>query len=1260
MKVTRLAKARKLSGIIAAVICLLFCGSGNIRYQQNTADVVGTVADSSGAVVPAANVTITNTSTNITQTAVSSAAGEYIFSLLQVGTYTLKVEATGFKTFIAPSVTLSAGDRARVDAVMEVGNVSQTVEVSATVAPALQTDTSTIGSTVTAQAVEDVPLDGRNVTKLIQLAPGVNQGAPNDLDSGSRPDDRRPTVAFSANGQSDGANNVLVDGMDNNSVRGSTVLRPSVDAIQEVNIATNMYDASLTRTGGAAVNIITKSGSNSIHGSGYEFFRNAVLNTNPNYRFPSGYCPTSGVSGGVACTPGALFVTQALAKPPFRQNQYGGSVGGPIKKDKTFFFGDLEKFDRGLGIPITATVPTLCQKGLAACPVGPQQFGNFSELSTISAFGGSSASGPANSGPVIPTASITPLGRAYFNMYPLPTNSGLTNNYNSTALALQNSTTFDVRIDQHFSDSNTLFVRYSFNDTTTVTPDAFPQVTIDPATGNLSTTGVTFHPGASSANGTNSFPGVSKERSQGLALSYVHVFSPNVLLNLKAGYDRLADNALSLNNGTNLANKLGFPCTAVSCINFGSPTSSGMPNITTGTPAAYTNIGDATFLPIIIYVNTWEYAGTLTWNKGPHSIRMGAQLIRRWQTSGQNVNGEGGFAFTGGFTGVQGGDLLEGLAANGYTRGYTLVQQSNRFWEPGVFVQDDWRAKRWLTLNLGVRYDIFTPGTEKYGRITNFNPALGLFSSPAMPGAQQSDPTALVQTFYGSIAPRVGFAATLRHNTVVRGGFGMSYFGSPTTPGRNPPFTFNATCQAQNGNNSNSACAAPFAASQTVEYGPAVSGTSQVGHTGGALFAAGVPIPVLSITPILLPASCGVGANPASAGCTTIGGNAYASFGTVGSVWPRQPGAYLEQVNLQVQKDFASNVVMVGYVGEFGRHLAFSNPLNTINADPSRNAAFSVGSPLASQGGFPWLAHGAINSTIAWGTSSYNALQAAFVRRFKSGLTVNVNYTWSHAMANGQGPCHPEFGIANLGIGNGPKYVDPCYYDNIASPASPFVVTAPVSGPGMIGNTQFDVPNRVAGTVNYQLPFGKSMTGLGAVLVKGWSTNVAGSWQSGLPFNIANGAPLAGVGGSLDQVCSGKAANPSLAQWVNPACFLQPTSHTYGVMDTLQLFGPRQRSVDFSFSKDFNITERFRLQFRTEIFNLFNTPNFTSPGGATGSIGSAPPSTTIAAFTNSTASGSPGLAQNPNATQSLHVGNINSLNPNFNSREIQFGLKLFF
>lgn len=508
----------------------------------------------------------------------------------------------------------------------------------------------------------------------------------------------------------------------------------------------------------------------------------------------------------------------------------------------------------------------------------------------------------------------------------------------------------------------------------------------------------------------------------------------------------------------------------------------------------------------------------------------------------------------------------------------------------------------------------------------------------------------------------------------------MSYYAVIANTFKNPPYTASFNCGPQNSNGGNSVCPTSIANTATVEYGAQPGGNSQVAPfpnpngvgQGGLLFQAALPIPAIDVTSVTAPASCPVGAVASSAGCaapTAPGGpgNPYAAFaGQVSAVWPNYPTPYLEQFNLQLQKEYKGNVVQIGYVGELGRHnggnVNISGNPGTPNFGGISNNQESLilktagvgGTPLANPlaGQYPWLQHGVINPLTAWGTASYHALQVSFVRRFQRGLTVNVNYTWAHALAIGYGPCQPAYSPAQLGFGTGPKYVYSCFYDNVKSPSTPIIENQWGHGPGQLGNTLFDLRNRVSGTINYALPFGSSMTGIEGAIVKGWSVNLAGSWQSGAPFGVTNGAPFGGtnadgssvVGGGLNQTCSGNYAKRSLQQWFNPACFSQPTINTFGTMDGSQLHGPSQRNVDFSLFKEFPVKERLRMQFRTEVFNLFNTPNFATP------------STGIPAFS----AAGVGLARRPTDLTGLNAGAITSKTVGAEPREIQFALKLLF
>jgi hypothetical protein len=1259
-------------GITAASVCLLLSLTGILKAQQNNAAVVGTVTDSSGAVLPGATVTLTNIATNVAEAAETSGSGDYVFSAVQVGTYSVKVEIKGFKTFTAAGLTVAAGDRARIDAKMEVGDISQTVEVAGNVAPALQTDTSTIGTLVTSQGVEDLPLNGRNLIKLVQLSVGVTEGSPGSAVQGARPDDRRATSAFSTNGNVDEMNNEQIDGFDNNErIIGSVVVRPAIDAIEEVNVSTNKYDASVGHTPGAVVDIVTKAGTNSLHGSAYEFLRNKVLNTNPNYNFTLALNPIT-----KACpTPAAC---PAAPNPAFRQNQYGGSLGGPIKRDKTFFFADYEGFSYATGLAAALyTVPTYCEKGLGnssspfakACPDGKVQVGDFSDTNFVSAVGGSSSAG----GPGPDIAPTSTIGLSFFNMFPLPNTGGpgaLVNNYTSAPVKTQSTDTYDGRIDQHFSDKNTLFGRFTHNGETTISPNGFPNVYINPdGTLGTSSSGVLVDPVVTSYAGPNN------EVQNALAITFNHVYSPNLVLNVKAAAFHSSIESWPANQHTNISTKLGFPCNASSCINYADTGvgSSGLTHVTVsgqnGTPS-YTAIGDTTFIPLLEYDTGFQYTGGLTWTKGAHSVRIGAGFIRRRATIGESSSPQGGFTFNGSYTGIPLGDLLQGLPIT-QARNNLFQQYGFRTWEPSTYIQDDWRARSWLTVNAGMRYDIFTPYTEIHGRISTYNPHTGLLQSPALPGIQQSGPTAGVPTLYTDISPRFGFAATLKHSMVVRGGFGLTFYPvnyhSPYFM-ESPPFVFNETCTLQNESGTNLACntaqigsgtVGQFANSVQANYGGCPytgsgcttgttfsgstvacngcvngSGVAAQGGVGGALLAAGLPRPALNVA---------LATNPANYSGATFSSNP-----------SNNAESYDEQFNLQLQKEFGGNVVEIGYVGELGRHIAAFNGSRNWNgsANPTENAPNGATLPAVVGGntiafgplpGFAYLNKTTLNTTISNGSSAYHALQTSFVRRFKNGLTVNFNYTWSHIMDNVDSNKCTESPLTVL---------EPCWMDlangggpNISSYTLPLSTCA--NEPTMCrqvwgmapswGNGSYDVADNFHWAANYQLPFGKSLTGVAGNIVKGWAGNVSGSWQTGAVFGLTGD----------DQLGNPKLGNASILDWFNYNDFVLPTPGTISNQDPNQFFGPPQRRLDFSLFKEFPVRERLRAQFRAEVFNLFNSPNFNTPNTGITFLGTGP-------------TGIKNTAPPVQIDASHLTGTINAMNGNWNQREIQFALKFIF
>jgi hypothetical protein len=359
--------------VVVLVACVTFGAVRPAAAQSTTADIVGSVTDPTGAVVPGVTVTITNTATQISQVVVSDRTGNFVVNLLPPGRYSVRFELQGFKAVVR-EVPVGAGDRQRVDARLEAGEISEAIVVTAD-APLLQTDTSTVGATITSKAVADLPLNGRNYIELVRLQPGVNVGAPNGLTSGSRPDSRRQGSSFSANGQPEGANEMLLDGLENSASGGGLLaVRPSVEGIAEVKVSTNVFTAEVGRTQGAVVNVITKSGSNQFHGSMFEFHHDDRFDGNDYFAKRAGF-----------------------PKPPLTQNQFGGSLGGPLVRNRTFFFADMEWLRLLQQLrPVTSTVPTAYEL---------DHPGDLSD----------------RGGPVLTPGQIHPLGLALFELYPRPT-----------------------------------------------------------------------------------------------------------------------------------------------------------------------------------------------------------------------------------------------------------------------------------------------------------------------------------------------------------------------------------------------------------------------------------------------------------------------------------------------------------------------------------------------------------------------------------------------------------------------------------------------------------------------------------------------------------------------------------------------------------------------------------------------------------------------------------------------------------------------
>jgi hypothetical protein len=703
-----LLSPRFLSGALLSLV-LSFWLTPNLDAQVATADVLGTVTDTSSAVVPGAALKLENAGTHETRNTVSGVDGSFTFSSVQPGTYQLTVTANGFKMFAAKNIVVVGGDRVRVDVPLQIGVATEQVEVTAQVS-ALQTDSTNVGTTITGRAVQDIPINGRNYMALVQVAAGVNAGSPQALSGGGRLDDRRPTSAISANGQQESANNQLVDGMDNSSRWNAFVeLRPSVEAIEQVRTDVNTYSAEVGHTAGASINLVTKSGTNQLHGSVFEFFRNDATDAR-NF----------------------FATTNTLSrKPELRQNQFGGSLGGPIVKDKTFFFADFETFRRtdGNNSVYLTSVPTAFEQ---------QNPGNLTDIGGL----------------VIPMSSINPTSLGYFETYPLPNTAGTKtatgipqNNFLYNPPLRQTIYLGDIRVDQHFNANNLMFARFSDNLSNTLVPAELP-----PASTGAVSAGVNSAPA----------PSNTEQITHNAQVSYTHIFSPNLVSETKASYTFFSLFAVPLNYGKNWNDAAPYLIpNANECLEC-----SGLASI--ALTGSYANLGDQTQAPADRRENNYEIASSLTWIRGNHTVKFGGTLMRRNVDAVQQFY-KAAFTFNKGSSPVI--NLEQFLTGSPYQfqRTITLTVPHYRSWEPAGFIQDDWHAARNLTLNVGLRYEVFTPFSEKDGKAGRFDlPTLQLVTGH----------TAGVETDYSNINPRFGFAFTPRSSLVIRGGFGISHFPS--------------------------------------------------------------------------------------------------------------------------------------------------------------------------------------------------------------------------------------------------------------------------------------------------------------------------------------------------------------------------------------------------------------------------------------------------------------------------------------------------
>jgi hypothetical protein len=1073
--------------------------------QSESGRIQGTIADASGAVIPNATINVTNLSTSRATSVQSGAAGEYSVNALGPGHYTVDVQAQNFKS-VTQNITLEVGQVLALNFSLSAGAVSEKVEVTSE-APLVDAASSNLGEVIQGRQVVDLPLNARNFTQLATLIPGVSRGSNTNGDatgaSGNAETFRYNNsggAALSVNGLRPQANNFLLDGFDNNeSLVNTIVFFSAPDAIQEFRVDTNVAPAEFGRAGGGVVNTAIKSGSNQIHGTAYEFFRNNALDARPWQPF----------------TP-----TPSQPNPPkkalLHQNQFGGSVGGPIIKNKLFLFGDYQGFRASTPASTDyATVPTDLMRSSG--------FTDFSDLLAQGIAIKNPLTGLPFPGNII-TIPLNPAAVNYLNAYPAPncdpaanTNChATTQNYTVTRQRTQTINDFDIRADWVMRQKDTSFFRYSYGNDNLTTSSRLPNLP------------------AGFGSGTN------PNKPWSAVLEETHLFSSNLINEARLGFIHTNYGYTPPFNSAPLSASLGIVNANVDA--------NGNPDPVLGGGAligGYNNQLEYTgdYGPYIVPQDTWQFADGLSWVKGKHNLKFGANILRRQVDLFRPLTGKGYFFLCGNgqspsVTGYEVTDLLIGFTCN-YQVGPVLGNSETRNWENGFYGQDDWRVTRRLTLNLGLRWDELTWPVEKFDRQANFNISTGQLELAGQNGNSRS----FVPLALNNWAPRIGFAYDLfgDGSTKISGGYGIFYFvdrgGISNQLAQNPPFSGQVSYGFQNGY-------------RITFTGQAPQGTQDAnGNCLTSCNPVGATAPLPSKGPIQVDLN-----NPT---------NVAISVATL----PSNKTPNNQEWNLQLQHQLGPNMVAtLAYVGTKGTHLTTYYNYNRQEYNSSQNTV-----------NFPNL--GAINVQATVGNSTYNALQAMLTRRFNNGLQFGASYTWSHAIDDSPGA------FDNY-TANGSSPVD---YRNLAAEKA---------------SSNLDMRHRFVLNGLYQLPFGRGMrfgngmNGVANAVLGGWQTNLIFTAQSGTPFDVLfPGNPET----RPDLVGNPYGDITTPFQYFNTAAFAQVPANAAGVAlragttPRNYLIGPGVMDVDFSTFKDFHVTERVVTQFRAEFFNLTNTPQFVQP-----------------------------------------------------------------
>ncbi len=1087
------------------VVAFLFLLSVPTPAQQ-AGQITGRVTDSSGAIIAGADVSVTNISTGVQRKTVSNAEGIYSVPALPPGQYKAIVQMQGFRQAVREEIILSVDQVQRIDFTLDVGNVTEQVEVSAT-AGLLDTATTAVSTVIPNQKILDLPLNYRNPMALANLIPGVRA-----LSSfGSLPVSSWNTGAASIGGGPPVGNSYMIDGVANEvSFSGAALVTLSADATEEFRIVTHNPSAEYGRSGGGVINFVSKSGTNEFHGTAYEFMRNKVLNANDFFANKVG-----------------------RSKAAFVFNQFGATLGGPVVRNRTFFFFNWESFRQRTPSPSFFTVPTELQKR-----------GDFSQ--TFAADGkliqiydpSTTRLNPSVSnqwirdlfpGNVIPSSRINSVAAAVTKYYPAPNLPGnaLTgaNNYYAVGPSATDKNILGIKLDHHFTPEKRLSGRYTYDNTPWGFPNWYGNIADNDASDRTL-------------------------KRQSAVLGFTDVMRPDLLFEAKTGFNYYRNSTITRSYGFDLTS-LGFPANV----------KDGMqPIFPAFTPGDVSVIGARQNDHIVEPDYVWTGSLSFTKFQGSHSIKSGFES--RVYRHNANANAttlqfSSGRSFTQGPTdtttsataGYGFASFLLGTSSGSAGRSHPVTTQF-RYW--AAFVQDDWKVTPRLTLNLGLRWDVDEGMTDRYNAITNFDPnlqtqigGLTLKGGAIFPGVK-GVPRSMRDTSWTDFQPRAGFAFEILPRTSLRGGFGIMFL-----PGSGL-FTY-----------------------------PAWSGfsvtTSMIGSYNH------LPYDTLS--------------NPFPGGIERISGSSLGGLTALGSgmtaVARNMRRGYVEDWNLNVQREFGKTwLVELGYMGTHGvklpamralRYLTAANralgpalldylpnPYYGIVQTGSLSLATVTRSNLITQ--YPHLTGVSVLDT--WGNSNYHAFTTRVEKRFSAGTSMLLAYTWSKLIDDAVGSG------TNTGFGFGSDSFQD--WDNLRRERA--VSTS-------------NLPHRLVVTNSWELPVGRSGPAVYRRILGGWQVNSILTLQSGNPISISAPAPSFGGGRpnvvgdpNLSNPTIDKWFNTAAFALI-PAYTMGNSPRNLPCTRTDSLF-----NWDVSFLKNAALTERVRLQFRGEFFNFLNHPTAGMPG----------------------------------------------------------------